>query len=146
MLLAIHWSDTITLGSVLVGAFLGLAGMFTFAYGVRWKSAYEVAEATVQSLTEGREAFRLRSERLEEEVRELRAQMQVLEASRSLEPVLREVIEGFKHVNQAMELHDDRATERHEGLRESLKTHAAILQMIGDTFANLQQNCEEGAA
>lgn len=66
-LLAIHVTNAISLGSIIIGVLIGLAGLFVFAYGARWKAAYEAEHAAANSLKDGRDAFLLRSERLEDE-------------------------------------------------------------------------------
>ena len=73
---AVNWSATITLGSIILGIIVGLAGLATFGYGVRWKTAYETERATAESLRDGREAFELRGDRLAMELREARQQIQ----------------------------------------------------------------------
>lgn len=68
--LAIHLTNTITLGAVIISAALGVASLATFGYGVRWKAAAQVGEATAQVLREGREAFKDRGDRLERDLRD----------------------------------------------------------------------------
>lgn len=91
ILMAVHFSDTITLGSVILGMFAVAGGLAVFAYGARWKAAYETERITASSLDEGRRAFLERSERLESELKEalveaveLRQQIHKLEAATDL--------------------------------------------------------------
>lgn len=69
----INWSSTITLGSLIIGVLLGLASLAVFGYGVKWKTAYEAERATALSLRDGREAYKLRGDRLEGELADARA-------------------------------------------------------------------------
>lgn len=73
-MIGVHFADTITLGSIFIGLLLGLFGLFVFAYGARWKAAYEAEHAAAASLKDGREAFQLRAERVEAELKESMAQ------------------------------------------------------------------------
>ncbi len=61
------FSHTITLGSLILFAFIGVVGLFVLFYGARWKSAYETEKVTSDTLREGREAYQLRAERLAED-------------------------------------------------------------------------------
>ena len=63
---AIHFTDTITLGSILIGILLGVGGLATYGYGVRWKANYEVEKARADALAEGREAYKTQVDRLEQ--------------------------------------------------------------------------------
>jgi hypothetical protein len=72
---SIDYKHTITLGSIILGIIVGLAGLVVFAYGARWKAAYEAEHAVVDSLMEGREAYKLRADRLEDELIERHRQL-----------------------------------------------------------------------
>lgn len=74
----INWSTTITLGSLIVGILVGVAGLSTFAYGVKWKTAYEAEKARGDSLSDGREAYKLRGDRLEGELADCKARENAL--------------------------------------------------------------------
>jgi len=69
----IDWSSTITLGSVIIGILLGLSGLAIFGYGVKYKTAYEAERAVSGSLKDGREAFKARADRLEQELKDSKA-------------------------------------------------------------------------
>lgn len=64
---SVNWSSTITLGSVILAIIVALSTLAFVGWGVKYKTAYEAETAIVDSLKEGREAYRLRAERMEEE-------------------------------------------------------------------------------
>ena len=134
---AVHFTDTITLGSIVVGILLGIAGLSAFAYGVRWKSAAQVADATVATLREGREAYRVQSERLQGELLEASQRLKELEATRSLEPVLQAIVDGFHRMELRFQEHEERAQERHQMNQRQGEAHLAILERIADALAQL---------
>jgi hypothetical protein len=70
----VDFTHTITLGSLIVGVIVGLAGLAVLAHGARWKANYEIERARADSLDEGREAYEKRSRRLEQELKEAQAQ------------------------------------------------------------------------
>lgn len=72
---AVDWSSTITLGSIIVGLLVGVAGLAVFGWGVKYKTGMDAAEANAKVFAEGREAYRLRSDRLAEELKDCRAQL-----------------------------------------------------------------------
>ena len=77
-LLAIDWSSTIGLGSVVVGIVVALAGLAVLGYGARWKAAATASEAGMKAERDTREAFKARADRLEIELRETRARNEEL--------------------------------------------------------------------
>ena len=102
---AVHFTDTITLGSILIGILLGIGGLATYGYGVRWKANYEVEKARADALSEGREAFRTQADRLHRELELCKADREKLEMTRSLEPVLQVMAEGFAQSKRDLEAH-----------------------------------------
>lgn len=115
----IHFTDTVTLGSIVVGVLLGLGGLATFGYGVRWKSNYEVERARADALEDGREAFRIQAERLHDELKTCMEDKAKLEASRSLEPILAAIGDGF------------------QAMKEDLTRQLHVLSRIADELARL---------
>lgn len=124
-LLFVSWQATVTLGSVLVGALIGLCTLAFLGYGARWKTNYETEKATSESLREGRDAFQAKAERLEGELAVCRDQLTKLEATRSLEPVLAAILDGFQE-------HEQRAQERHETNQRQGEQHLRILELIAE--------------
>lgn len=135
---AVDWSSTITLGSIIVGLLVGVAGLAVFGWGVKYKTGMDAAEANAKVFAEGREAYRLRSDRLAEELKDCRAQIaemtdQLVAAKSELvrleeRPDLPRVLElmGEQAVRQdtAADLRVEKAIERLGGLfAESLRHH-----------------------
>lgn len=131
-LAAIGFSGTITLGAIIVAICTGAAALATFGYGVRWKTNYEVEKENARSLGEGREAFKLRAERLEGELGACKEQLVALEATRSLEPVIHAVLAGFKRMEDQVFRHEERAQQRHETNQRQGEAHLRILEMIAE--------------
>jgi hypothetical protein len=150
LLESVRWTSTINLGAVIIGVLLAVAGAMTYLYGSKWKANYEVEKATAESLREGREAYQLRAERLEAEVRECRAEAQEqrelkhsLSAELSAEKKIRDLVpvlkgitdtqqilveamgqsreEGVAELKIALGDQEQRALDRHEHIVETLK-------------------------
>ena len=102
---AIHFTDTITLGSILIGILLGIGGLATYGYGVRWKANYEVEKARADALAEGREAYKTQVDRLERELEMCKDERDKLALTRSLEPVLQVIADGFAQSKRDLEKH-----------------------------------------
>lgn len=108
----IHFHDTITLGASVIAAVIALVGFAWIFYGARYRTLYEVEKQTSASLEEGREAFQLRAERVEGELRQavqeavvLREKIHKLEAATDLTGVLEqmhaehaEILERIEHL------------------------------------------------
>jgi len=119
LLAAVHFTDTITLGSILIGILLGIGGLATYGYGVRWKANYEVEKARADALAEGREAFKTQADRLQRELEMCQDDRDKLEMTRSLEPVLRVIAEGFAQS------------------KRDLQAQLLVLERIADALAQL---------
>lgn len=131
-LFTVHFSETITLGSLIVGILLAIPALWVYGKGIRYKTAYDVSEDTNKTLAEGREAFKMRAERLEGELAAVRQERDTLNATRSLEPVLQAVLDGFGNMESRFTEHELRAQERHEINQKQGKEHLKILAMIAD--------------
>ena len=105
VLAAVHFTDTITLGSILIGILLGIGGLATYGYGVRWKANYEVEKARADALAEGREAYKTQVDRLERELEMCKDERDKLALTRSLEPVLQVIADGFAQSKRDLEKH-----------------------------------------
>lgn len=140
------FSNTITLGSVIVGVLTGSAGLAVFGYGVKWKSAWQVASSQAEELRKALSDERERSDRCDATLRE--AHEREIEYRETIEklsalPNLTKVIEVMAETSHrqddhadrrlaaGMELvqtfvrkefgvHDERAQERHEATVEAL--------------------------
>ena len=119
---AVAFKDTITLGSIIVGFLIGLSGLAVFFYGVKWKSAYLVAEANA-------EAWHATSDRLERELDELRgeittlrARLAELEALPDVAAVHRTLVRHDEATAQAMRQHDANAEKRAVRLIEAIQS------------------------
>lgn len=136
MLLAIEVTSTITLGAIIISAALGIASIAVFGYGVRWKAAAQISEATATVYAEGREAYKERSERLEVELREsseaLRACTQALgesketiarlEALPNLQRILETMGEQSVHQDAAADVRVEEALGRLETFMDQTLT------------------------
>lgn len=166
MLLTIHVTDTITIGTLLVGAIIALPALYVVFKGARWKGIAETAEETAKVYAEGREAYRLKSERLENELKELLIlvgeQKQViakLEAMPNL-TVLQEQMgklaeQATRAILKGLEQHEERAEHRHEALvteQEKSSSRAqtrhekiiGLVGVVGDTLADLAAEVKTG--
>lgn len=70
---AVNFSSTITLGSVILGALLAAAGLVILGYGARFRAAYEAEKLVSGSYLDGRNAFQARADRLEMQLGETQA-------------------------------------------------------------------------
>lgn len=102
MIVVFQFADTITAGSVVIAILVGLSGLTTFLYGVRWKTTAQVNEANAK-------AWQETAQRLEGEVIGLREKVARLEAQVA---DLRK--HDLEHVMQALVGHEKSASERHE--------------------------------
>jgi len=116
MLVSIELVETITLGSLIVGLLVGAAGLATYFYGVKWKTAAMVNEANAKAWEET-------ARRLTEEVTVLREKVATLE---SQVQDLRK--HDMEHVLSSLSTHEAQAAVRHkttlqvlEDIRDSLK-------------------------
>lgn len=144
-ILAVSFSDRITLGSVLVGLVLGVLGLVSIiGGGRRWREMYElekekytISEGENRDLTMQRLELTQRIHQLEERpdqaaVLQMMGELAVKEdaaGARRVESVERTVREEFTK-------HEDRAQERHE---ETVK----VLQEIASTLRNPGENSSE---
>jgi len=64
MPLAIHFHDSITLGSIIFGVVIGLPGLIGLLYGAKWKAASDVLEETAKVAEQGRAVYKAAAERL----------------------------------------------------------------------------------
>lgn len=119
---AIDWSSTISLGSIILGALIAAGGLLVFGYGARWKAAAEANEATAQSYKEGREAFRIRIERQDDDLKECHTKIndllhaigeqKAVIAELEARPNLLEVNAGVRIIGAKLDLHETSAENR----------------------------------
>lgn len=72
---AATFTSTITLGSMILGLVVAVAGLAAFFYGVRWKSAWQVASAQAEELRRALDDERQRAERLEDRLADALGQL-----------------------------------------------------------------------
>jgi len=115
-LFAITLKGTVTLGSILVAALVGIGGLMVFVYGSKWKSAYEVAEANASAWQQT--AARLDKEvgLLRTEVNGLRSRLAELEALPDLTQIHETLVEHDQLVAMSMKTHDENAEGRTQRL------------------------------
>jgi len=101
-LLMIQFTETVTLGGAIIAAMLAFAGLMTYAYGVRWKAAYQVAEANAAAWEDS-------AHRLNQEVVALREEVAVLKAK--VDELQQHDMEAVLDV---MARHERQAAERFE--------------------------------
>jgi len=68
MVEVVQWTDTISLGAAIISVLVGLSTLIFFFYGVRYRTLLKLEKENSESLKEGREAFKLKAERLEHEL------------------------------------------------------------------------------
>ena len=105
LLAAVHFTDTITLGSILIGILFGIGGLATYGYGVRWKANYEVEKARADALAEGLQTYKTQADRLQGELEMCKEERDKLAMTRSLEPVLQVIADGFAQSKRDLEKH-----------------------------------------
>jgi len=145
-LAALRFSDTITLGSIIVGLLLGVTGLAVFAYGARWKAAYETERVTAKSLEEGRLAFQQRSERVEADLREaleqaldLRARIKQLEQATDLTGAVEqmhaehhEILLKIENLTQVLRVIESRFPMQERRAGDDAPGHPRRREMDGD--------------
>lgn len=147
-MLLVEFTQTITLGAVITGLLVAIGGLVTYFYGVRWKSLYEIEKENCASWKEGREAFRLRAERLEAQLGKERDErlhvVSELAAERmktDLTYVLKQMSENqqaltdsrdvaVSQVRQSMNESEQRALDRHTEIVAALHEIATALKGV----------------
>jgi len=107
--------DTVNLGSALVAIAVGVGVIVTYFKGVRWKVEADMRQQTIDTLEEGRDAYKTRAERLgaekdeaQQHVSELQGRIEILERLPTLD------------VERQMEMFDAAATKRTEQAAKTL--------------------------
>jgi hypothetical protein len=148
LIYAVDYSETIGLGTILLGALVALTGLAVLFYGVRWKSAYAVASTQAEELRKALNDERERAERAEGREREslklLAEQKRTIARLESL-PDLSKILEflgrqedtaakrtadALSVVDQLLTAHEERAVERHDGQIAVLSGLAANMERL----------------
>src|SRR5262249_47341820 len=114
-----------------------------FGYGVRWKTNYETEHATASALGEGREAFKVRGDRLELELAECN------EALRRKDSELVELkariaaLEAQPDLTQVLHLVGEQSVR--EDARAEVRSHQAV-EKLGELFLETLDRHDERAA
>lgn len=144
---AVNWSSTITLGSMLVGVIVGLAGLAFVGFGAKWKAAAEAEREVAASYRDGREAFRIRNERLaadnkecQEKIRELLYEIGEQKgtiAELEARPNLAMVDAGVRILGAKLDQHEEHAEQRAERL-------VGAVESLPDAIGNAVQKSVDG--
>jgi hypothetical protein len=150
---AATFTSTITLGSIILGIVVGAAGLSAFFYGVRWKSAWQVASAQAEELRRALDDERNRAERLEERLDEAVKQLalslqQLADAKEAIErlsalPNLERVV---KLMADTAERAEHRAQQRLAGALDQLAQRAAETERRAEERHRLMINLLEMVA
>lgn len=137
------FTETINLGTVILGALIAFATVIGLAYGVRYRTAYEAANGRANQLHEWLNEALAREQRLVTMVDEQRATIDDLQKLPNLDAIVdamnrqneihtrdaREFLErGIDKVGGMFRQHEQRALERHEGIVAALAAIAATLE------------------
>jgi len=151
-LVAAGFSDTITLGSILLGLFIGIPALWVYFKGLRWKSEADMRSVTITTLRESNDSLIERSRELGTEKDELQQQIARLETeceSLRARPDWNQVVAMFErglaqideaaHARQtevltkifaALHDHDDRVNGRYEEVeRRAQARHEAEMEV-----------------
>lgn len=114
--------DTITLGSVMVGVLVALGGLAVFFYGVRWKSAYLVAEANAEAWHSTADRLEEELKHLRDEVRALRSRISELEGLPDVSSVLEAILAHDNRQDGLWDVHNDQANARADKIVEAIRS------------------------
>lgn len=127
MLSAIEWESTVTLGGIVLGALAAAAGLLTYAYGARWKTAAQVNEANARAWEETAHRLDERIRALEAEhgncrdqLNLLRARIVELEALPDLAAIQASLKEHDEQTSRIMIEHDQHAEIRAQKIIDAL--------------------------
>jgi len=111
-MLAVAFSETITLGALIVASLAAIATLIGVVYGSKWKTAaaVEAANSHAWEDTSRRQAHEL--EELRHEVNALRSRLSELEGRPDLASVLEALATHDGRVANALERHDQHAEKR----------------------------------
>lgn len=130
-MIAIEFHETITLGSVVVGALVSALVVVSAIYGVRWKTTAQVnaANALAWEDTATRYEVELANmrERLEEQDRKiavLQTRIAELEALPDVAAVHRALVEHDTRAAAAMDRHDENAERRADRIVQAFREHS----------------------
>lgn len=144
----LHFTNVVTLGSLIVGGLVTISGLAIFLYGVRWKSAWRVASTQAHELRLALDDERDRAdraqkremaavERLEAALRDLaecRATTERLEALPNLERVINLMAQTAERSEERFQAriseHDRLAEERHRDIIAAVRDVTAALQAL----------------
>ncbi len=121
MIGAIHFTDTITLGSVILGCAVAFGVLVAVVRGVRWRVAAEVSSAAADELRKA-----LADEKALSADREQRALDQLTQARGQLDKAQQtiarlESLPDLARVVSLLDSHEVRAQERHESVVQVLQ-------------------------
>lgn len=126
-MVALEFTDTITLGAVIIAAVGGIAVIFGTIYGTKYKVGYEAASAAAEELRASLADERDRVQRLEAALAASRQQL-----SAAQEQIARlESLPDLAHIVGLLDRHETRAQERHEAT-------TAVLQALTDRITAQQ--------
>jgi hypothetical protein len=114
----VDFTHQISLGAAIIAATAGFYALVSLWRGSRYKTAAEVAEANSRIYAEGREAFKQRAERLDEELKESlkligdqKRTIARLEALPNLQAIVELMADTAKRQDETSEIRAERALE-----------------------------------
>lgn len=135
MTLAVQFTSTITLGALIIAAAGGAATLAWFGYGVRWKSAWEVASTQATELRKALNDEVERSQRLEDRLHEaldvIGEQKRTIERLEAL-PNLERLVTLMSDTAERQDRHArERLTEALQDVRTSVGAEIAVHEALG---------------
>ena len=102
------FSDTITLGSILLGALIGIPALWVYFKGLRWKSEADMRSVTIGTLRESNESLIERARELgtekdeyQQTIAALHAEVETLRARPDWDQVVQLFKSGLEHVDSS---------------------------------------------
>lgn len=128
MIGAIHFTDTITLGSVVLGCAVAFGVLVAVVRGVRWRVAAEVSSAAAdelrKALADEKEISAAREQRLNDDLARTRedARQRADDLRTAQQTIARlEQLPDLARVVSLLDSHEVRAQERHESVVQVLQ-------------------------
>lgn len=121
LFIAVHFTDTVTLGAGILSVIGALAVIVGVIYGTKYKVGYEAASAAAKELRESLTDERDRVSRMEQQI--VSGADQLKQANATIARL--ESLPDFAKIVELLDAHEVRAQERHESV-------TGVLQALTD--------------